>query len=61
MGEENPCTTEYSTALTLEQQHITEGLVKLWLLDNIFKQLKIHASLMPELCVFQADGLVPHL
>lgn len=47
MGEENRCTDEYSTALTLEQQHITEGLVKLWLLDNIFKQLKIHASLMP--------------
>lgn len=32
-----PGTNEYSTALTLEQQHITEGLVKLWLLDNIFK------------------------
>lgn len=46
-------TSEYSTALTLEQQHITEGLVKLWLLENIFKQLKTHASLMPDLCVFQ--------
>lgn len=32
-----PGTNEYSTASTFEQQHITEGLVKLWLLDNILK------------------------
>lgn len=48
-----PGTDEYSTAPTFEQQHITERLVKLWLLGNILKQLKIHASLMPDLCVFQ--------
>lgn len=49
-GRANPGTSEYSTASTFEQQHITEGLVKLWLLDNILKQLKIRASLMPGLC-----------
>lgn len=54
-------TSEYSTALTLEQQHITEGLVKLWLLENIFKQLKTHASLMPDCVVFRADVPLPHL
>lgn len=32
-----PGTNEYSTAPTFEQQHITEGLVKLWLLDSILK------------------------